>query len=67
MVITKILEQAANLVNKRVDFMKEIIYAKNQAPASDLPIYVLVDFGDTIFPPILLIKTCAGTNQTYYN
>ena len=44
--LTKKLKQAANLVNKSVGFVKDVIYAKNETPASNLAMYVIVDFGD---------------------
>ena len=46
MLSTKILKQAANLVKKSVDFVREIVYAKNHIPSSNLPMYIITDFGD---------------------
>ena len=43
---TKDLKQAANLVNGCVGFGKDISYAGNENLVSNLPIYVIIDFGD---------------------
>ena len=44
--LIKNLKQVDNLINKSVGFMKEIMYAKNETPVSNLPMYAIVDFGD---------------------
>ena len=45
--LTKNLKQAANLVNRGTGIAKDIIYAENDTPANNLPIHIIVDFGDT--------------------
>ena len=45
--LTKNLKQAANLVNGSTGIVKDIIYAENETPANNLPMYVIVDFGDS--------------------
>ena len=42
----KMFKQEANMVNRSVGFVKEIIHAKNETPASSLLMYFIVDFGD---------------------
>ena len=42
--LTKNLEQAEKLVNGSVGFVKEMIYVKRETPASNLPMYVILEF-----------------------
>ena len=44
--LTKNLKQAANLVNGSTGIVKDIIYAENETQANNLPMYVIVDFGN---------------------
>ena len=45
--LTKILKQAANLLNCCMEIVKEIVYAEHETLEKKLPIYVIVDFWDT--------------------
>ena len=45
--LSKILKQEANLVNRSVGFVRDIIYSRKDTPASDLPTYLIVVFDDT--------------------
>ena len=55
--LTKDLKQAANLVNGSTGIVKDVIYAKNDTLANNLPMYVIVDFDNS--------GKRLGTNQTY--
>ena len=47
MLLTKNLEQAANLINGSTGIVKDIVYAENELLENNLPMYVIVDFRDT--------------------
>ena len=44
--LIKNLKQAANLVNGSTGIVKEIVYAEHKYPENNLPMYVIVDFGN---------------------
>ena len=45
-VTTKELKQVANLLNKIIGYVKEMINAENENPASSLPIHGLIGFDE---------------------
>ena len=45
--LTKNLKQAAVLVKRSTEIVKDIIYAENDTPTNNLPMYIIVDFDNT--------------------